>query len=61
MNLIKHVNKLWLSIIFLFLIPLSGCDLISKVFEAGVWIGILLTVVVIGLIIWLIIKLIKKV
>lgn len=35
---------------------LQGCDLIADIFTAGFWVGIIITVLVIALIIWLIIK-----
>jgi hypothetical protein len=33
---------------------LAGCEIIGGIFKAGVWTGILLVAVVVGLIIWLI-------
>lgn len=36
---------------------LSSCDLVAGIFEAGVWAGIILVAVVIGLLIWLVRKL----
>ncbi len=38
------------------LTALQGCDLIADIFTAGFWVGIVLTILVIALIIWLIIK-----
>ena len=35
---------------------LQSCDLIADIFTAGFWVGIIITVLVIALIIWLIIK-----
>jgi hypothetical protein len=32
----------------------SGCEVIGGIFKAGVWVGILVVVAVIGLIIWLV-------
>jgi hypothetical protein len=37
----------------LFLFSLTGCQLIGDVFKAGVWVGVLLVVGIIGLIIFL--------
>lgn len=46
---------------FLILLPLllmlSSCELIGDIFKAGVWAGVLLVVVVVGLIIFVIGKL----
>ncbi|TCS85300.1 hypothetical protein EDD80_11336 [Anseongella ginsenosidimutans] len=43
--------------LFLFLLTvLSGCDLVAGIFEAGVWVGVILVVAVLVLIIWLLRK-----
>lgn len=41
------------SLFLLFLFSLQSCELIGDIFKAGMWAGILIVVVVIGLIIWL--------
>jgi hypothetical protein len=41
-----------LSLITLFLL-FSGCEVIGGIFKAGVWVGILIVLGVIGLIVWL--------
>jgi hypothetical protein len=45
-----------LTFIFLtgMLFLLNGCAVIGGIFKAGVWVGVLLVVVVIGIIIWLV-------
>jgi hypothetical protein len=35
---------------------LAGCELAGDIFKAGVWVGVLLVIGVVGLIIWLISK-----
>lgn len=45
------------GLLVLTLLSLSGCQLIGDIFKAGVWSGILLVVVVLGLIIFVIAKL----
>jgi hypothetical protein len=35
---------------------LSSCAIISGIFKAGVWVGILITLFVFGIIIWLLTK-----
>jgi hypothetical protein len=40
-------------LLFLSALTLSGCEIIGDIFQAGVWTGILLVVLVIGAIIWL--------
>jgi len=32
---------------------LTGCEAIGDIFKAGVWLGVLLVVLVIGIIVWL--------
>lgn len=44
-----------LPIFFILLVTtLSGCEIIGDIFEAGVWVGVLVVVAIIGVIIWLI-------
>jgi hypothetical protein len=41
--------------IFLLLssVALTGCEAIGEIFKAGVWTGVLLVILVIGIIVWL--------
>lgn len=32
---------------------LSGCDIITGIFEAGIWTGIILVVLIVALVLWL--------
>ena len=32
---------------------LAGCELVGDIFEAGVWVGVILVVLIIGLVVWL--------
>jgi hypothetical protein len=47
-------NALVYGSLFFFLSLLSSCAVIGGIFKAGVWVGILIVVVIIGLIVWLI-------
>lgn len=38
----------------------SGCEIIAGIFEAGVWSGIALVVLIVGLVIYLFTKLIRR-
>lgn len=38
------------------LLTLQSCELIGDIFKAGVWTGIIVVAIVIGLIIWLVSK-----
>jgi hypothetical protein len=46
-----------LTILSILIISLSSCQLIGDIFKAGVWSGILLVVVVVGIIIFIIARL----
>jgi uncharacterized membrane protein YkvI len=32
---------------------LAGCELVGDIFEAGVWMGVILVVLIIGVVVWL--------
>jgi hypothetical protein len=40
--------------LFFLITLLSSCEVIGGIFKAGVWVGILIVVAIIGLIVWLI-------
>jgi len=44
-------------LLFLPAAVLTGCDLVVDIFQAGVWVGVILVIVVIVLVIWLLRKL----
>ena len=48
--------KKMLALLFLVLLMflLDGCEVIGGIFKAGVWVGVLLVLVVIGVIVWLV-------
>lgn len=41
-------------LLFLVMTLFSSCEVIEGIFEAGVWVGILIVVGIIGLLIWII-------
>jgi len=43
-----------LMIAVLTLLGLSGCEILGDIFQAGVWVGVILVVGVIALIVWLV-------
>lgn len=56
------MKSLNLSQILLFLfiaLTFTGCDVILDIFEAGVWVGIIIVILVIALLIWLIKKMLS--
>ena len=52
------MKRSWfLSLVLLFsALALSGCELVGAIFKAGVWVGVLLVLGVIGIAIWLVSK-----
>ena len=47
-------NKLFMVVLLLISALLSSCEAIADIFKAGVWVGVLIVVLVVGLIFWLI-------
>jgi hypothetical protein len=47
-------NLVTYSSLLLFISMLTSCEVIGGIFKAGVWVGILIVVAIIGLIVWLI-------
>ena len=45
-----------LAIVAFLTTTLASCDLIEGIFKAGVWTGVIVVVLVLGLVIWLISK-----
>lgn len=41
------------ALLVVFTMTLVGCEIIGNIFEAGVWVGVILVVLVIGLVLWL--------
>ena len=37
-------------------LALAGCELVGDIFEAGVWVGAILVIAIIGLVIWMVSK-----
>lgn len=52
----KSPNLSYLFILVLMLFTFTGCDVVLDIFEAGMWVGIILVVLVIALVVWLIKK-----
>ena len=41
-------------ILLVLTVVLPGCELIGDIFQAGVWVGVIVVVAIVGLIVWLI-------
>ena len=48
----KNISILFIA--FFLLTTLSSCEAIAGIFKAGIWTGIIVVVLVVGLILWLI-------
>lgn len=49
----KQYSLLWLCILAVAMM-LTSCEVIGDIFQAGIWVGIILVVAVVLLIIWLV-------
>jgi hypothetical protein len=56
----KMQNKLSSAMVWSLLLLFSSCQVIGGIFKAGVWVGVLLVVGIVGLIIFLISKFSNK-
>ena len=53
----KKINSYFLfAVLISFVISFSSCEAIAGIFKAGVWVGVLLVLIVIGLIVFLVSK-----
>lgn len=48
------MKKMYLPMLFVALLGLSSCSVITGIFKAGAFVGILSVVIVIGIILWII-------
>jgi hypothetical protein len=53
----KKYSVLSLSALLMLMLSMSSCQIIGDIFKAGVWAGVLMVVVVVGLVIFLLAKL----
>jgi uncharacterized membrane protein len=47
----RHSPILFITLI-IFIVSLAGCELAGDIFKAGVWVGALLVIAIIGVIVW---------
>lgn len=50
----RRNNKLLFALLAFIIFTASSCQAIADIFKAGVWVGIIIVVLIIGIIIWLI-------
>jgi hypothetical protein len=49
----------WSVVVLFSAVALTGCELVADIFKAGVWVGVLLVLGVIGIVIWLVSKVMR--
>ena len=49
-------DSLYLFVLVGFSTALTGCEAIGDIFKAGVWVGVLLVILIIGIVVWLLMK-----
>lgn len=49
-------NKVFIPLMVLITTLLTSCEAIGDIFKAGVWMGVIIVILVVGLIFWLINK-----
>lgn len=52
MKQLSLASSVFILVLLAFFLP--GCEVIGDIFQAGVWVGVLVVVAIIGLIVWLI-------
>lgn len=52
----KKSNGILLAALFFVITTMSSCAVVGGIFKAGVWMGVLLVVLVVGIIIWIVSK-----
>lgn len=55
----KKIQPYQIALFLILSITLSSCEIIGGIFEAGIWVGIIIVVLVIALVIWVIKKIIS--
>lgn len=52
----NYTRSLIPATLIMMMFVMQGCGLLRDIFSAGMWIGVFLTLLVIGIIIWIVIK-----
>ncbi len=50
----KKSNGIVLAFLFAIITTMSSCAAIGGIFKAGIWVGVLVVVLVVGLILWIV-------
>ena len=57
MTTTTRVKSVWLALLLLLAASSAGCELVEGIFKVGMWVGIILVVIVLGLIMFVVRKL----
>ena len=50
----KYTGYYVVTLLGLMSVTLGSCEVIGSIFKAGVWVGVLLVILVVGIILWLV-------
>ena len=50
----KQLTVLSFTFLLMLSVLLPGCEVIGDIFKAGMWVGVLVVVAIVGLIVWLV-------
>ncbi len=50
----KENKSIILSVLFLLIVTMNSCDAIAGIFKAGIWTGVIIIALVVGLILFLV-------
>lgn len=53
-------NYLALTLLLMITVSMSSCEVIGGIFEAGIWTGLIVVVIVIAIILWLVSRFRRK-
>jgi hypothetical protein len=55
----RRANVPWILFVLGLALSSAGCELIEGVFKAGLWVGVILVLIVLGVIFWIVGKMRK--
>ena len=51
------MRYIWLLFLIVMAVPLAGCEVAEGIFKAGVWVGVLMVVLIVGSVAFLVTRL----
>ena len=52
----RHLTVIQVAMLSSIMLLLSSCEIVGDIFQAGMWVGIIVVMLVVGLVVWLISK-----